>query len=77
MDDCIFCKIIRGEIPGSKVYEDDLVLAIQAEHINESTFLVEEPSPRRLRELSARMRQPLAPPKRPFPPRRHRKSWKG
>jgi histidine triad (HIT) family protein len=27
MDDCIFCKIIRGEIPSSKVYEDDLVLA--------------------------------------------------
>lgn len=27
MDDCIFCKIIRGEIPGSRVYEDDLVLA--------------------------------------------------
>ena len=27
MDDCIFCKIIRGEIPSSKVYEDDTVLA--------------------------------------------------
>jgi histidine triad (HIT) family protein len=24
---CIFCKIIRGEIPSSKVYEDDLVYA--------------------------------------------------
>lgn len=24
---CIFCKIINGEIPSSKVYEDDLVLA--------------------------------------------------
>jgi histidine triad (HIT) family protein len=23
MDDCIFCKIIRGEIPSKKVYEDD------------------------------------------------------
>lgn len=23
MDDCIFCKIIAGEIPSSKVYEDD------------------------------------------------------
>jgi histidine triad (HIT) family protein len=22
-DDCIFCKIIKGEIPSSKVYEDD------------------------------------------------------
>ena len=27
MGDCIFCKIIRGEIPSDKVYEDDLVLA--------------------------------------------------
>lgn len=28
MDSCIFCKIIRGEIPSYKVYEDELVLAI-------------------------------------------------
>ena len=27
MDDCIFCKIISGEIPTQKVYEDDTVLA--------------------------------------------------
>jgi histidine triad (HIT) family protein len=27
MSDCIFCKIVRGEIPCSKVYEDDNVLA--------------------------------------------------
>lgn len=25
--DCIFCKIIAGDIPSYKVYEDDLVLA--------------------------------------------------
>ena len=25
--DCIFCKIVNGEIPSSKVYEDDLILA--------------------------------------------------
>ncbi|MGD9945099.1 MAG: histidine triad nucleotide-binding protein [Burkholderiaceae bacterium] len=25
--DCIFCKIVRGEIPSRKVYEDDDVLA--------------------------------------------------
>lgn len=25
--DCIFCKIIAGEIPSNKVYEDDKVLA--------------------------------------------------
>ncbi len=27
MSDCIFCKIIDGHIPSSKVYEDDHVLA--------------------------------------------------
>jgi histidine triad (HIT) family protein len=27
MSDCIFCKIIRGEIPGKKLYEDDDMLA--------------------------------------------------
>ena len=27
MEDCIFCKIIKGEIPSTKVYEDDEVLA--------------------------------------------------
>ncbi len=26
VDDCVFCKIIKGEIPSAKVYEDDLVL---------------------------------------------------
>ena len=25
---CLFCKIIAGEIPGTKVYEDDEILAI-------------------------------------------------
>ena len=27
MDNCIFCKIIAGDIPSSKVYEDEDVLA--------------------------------------------------
>ncbi len=27
MDDCIFCKIARGEIPSNKVYEDDQCVA--------------------------------------------------
>lgn len=26
-DSCLFCKIVEGEIPSTKVYEDDLVLA--------------------------------------------------
>lgn len=27
--DCIFCKIVAGEIPSTKVYEDDKVLAFK------------------------------------------------
>ncbi len=27
MQDCIFCKIARGEIPSNKVYEDEICLA--------------------------------------------------
>lgn len=40
--------------------EQQLVLAVQADDINESTFLVEGARPRPLTELSARMRQRLA-----------------
>ena len=29
MSDCLFCKIIAGEIPSTKVYEDDSVLAFR------------------------------------------------
>ena len=27
MSNCIFCKIVAGEIPSKKVYEDDVVIA--------------------------------------------------
>lgn len=29
MNDCLFCKIIAGEIPSTKVYEDELVYAFE------------------------------------------------
>lgn len=29
MADCLFCKIIAGEIPSTKVYEDEAVLAFR------------------------------------------------
>ena len=29
MDNCLFCKIIAGDIPSSKVYEDDLCYAFR------------------------------------------------
>lgn len=28
-DDCLFCKIVAGDIPSTKVYEDDSVLAFE------------------------------------------------
>ncbi len=29
MSDCVFCKIIKGEIPSDKVYEDETFLAFR------------------------------------------------
>lgn len=29
MEDCVFCKIIKGEIPSEKVYEDEEILAFK------------------------------------------------
>ena len=29
MDNCIFCKIVAGEIPSAKVYEDDKMLVFK------------------------------------------------
>lgn len=32
MSNCIFCKIVRGEIPAKKLYEDDKFLAFHDLH---------------------------------------------
>ena len=29
MNDCVFCKIIRGEIPSVKVYEDEDMVIVK------------------------------------------------
>ena len=29
MEDCVFCKIIKGEIPSEKLYEDEEVIAFK------------------------------------------------
>jgi histidine triad (HIT) family protein len=40
-EDCIFCKIIEGEIPGYKVYEDEKVVAfLDANPVSEGHTLV-------------------------------------
>lgn len=58
MSDCIFCKIIKGDIPSSKVYEDDKILCfkdiapmapvhllvIPKEHIQSADFITDENS---------------------------------
>lgn len=58
MDDCIFCKIINGDIPSTKVYEDDKILCfrdvapmapvhllvIPKEHIRSADFITTENS---------------------------------
>lgn len=58
MEDCIFCKIIKGEIPSDKVYEDEMVfsfrdispaapqhvLIIPKKHISNLNELTEEDS---------------------------------
>lgn len=56
MSDCIFCKIIKGDIPSSKVYEDDKILCfkdiapmapvhllvIPKEHIQSADFITND-----------------------------------
>ena len=56
LNDCLFCKIVKGDIPSSKVYEDDKVYAfrdiepqapvhiliIPKEHIASANELTEE-----------------------------------
>lgn len=32
MDNCLFCRIVRGEIPSTRVYEDDQVIAFADLH---------------------------------------------
>lgn len=32
MEDCIFCKIVRGEIPATKIYEDNDCIAFHDIH---------------------------------------------
>jgi len=41
MTDCVFCKIVAGEIPAAKVFEDDLTLAfMDAGQVNPGHIIV-------------------------------------
>lgn len=41
MNECVFCKIIKGEIPVAKIYEDDNILAfLDIKPVNHGHMLV-------------------------------------
>lgn len=40
MDNCLFCRIVRGEIPAKKAYEDDDVLAFHDIHPQRPTHVL-------------------------------------
>ena len=40
MADCLFCRIIRGEIPATKVYEDDHAFAFRDIHPQAPTHVL-------------------------------------
>lgn len=41
MDDCVFCRIVRGELPAARVYEDDATLAfMDLQSVNPGHLLV-------------------------------------
>ena len=42
MNDCIFCRILAGEIPSKKLYEDEQFLVIPKAHIASAAELGEE-----------------------------------
>ena len=54
VDDCIFCKIVAGEIPASKVYEDDHFLAfLDISQVTPGhTLVIPKNTPRNLLEMT-------------------------
>lgn len=61
MTDCIFCNIIAGEIPASKVYEDDKVLAFLdiSQTTNGHTLVIPKEHVRNILEMSEETAQEL------------------
>jgi len=44
LDDCIFCKIVAGEIPTTKLYQDELVTAFRDIHPVSPTHILIVPN---------------------------------
>ena len=40
MEDCIFCKIIKGEIPSKKIYEDDILIVFMDINPNDNGHML-------------------------------------
>lgn len=55
MSDCLFCRIVRGEIPAKKVYEDDHTFAFEDIHPQGPTHVLVIPKKhvRGLKEATA------------------------
>ncbi|HHJ8638326.1 TPA: HIT family protein [Streptococcus pyogenes] len=55
MENCIFCSIIQGDIPSSKVYEDEQVLAFLdiSQTIKGHTLVIPKQHVRNLLEMTA------------------------
>ncbi|MES2205768.1 MAG: histidine triad nucleotide-binding protein [Pseudomonadota bacterium] len=45
MSDCIFCRIVKKEIPANIIYEDDFVLAFEDIHPQAPVHLLAIPKP--------------------------------
>jgi histidine triad (HIT) family protein len=43
MQDCVFCKVISGELSSTKEYEDDLILAFRDIHPSAPTHILVVP----------------------------------
>lgn len=55
MNDCIFCKIIKGELPSSKIYEDkNFFVFLDIQPVNEGHILI---IPKKHAELVSEMDQ--------------------
>ena len=40
MEDCIFCKIIKGEIPSKKIYEDNILIVFMDINPNDNGHML-------------------------------------
>ncbi len=61
MKDCIFCKIIKGEAPSTKVYEDDEFIAIQSlfQSVKGHTLLIPKTHSKDITEMETELGQKM------------------